>query len=640
MSALKLFMSKMFGMEGSIPTRLPPSLRLGTSTEIYSYRPLKEGEIRLLELFPSNDIADPILCHLHHVPIDDLPAYNALSYAWGTDWTSRLPIFIDGKSLMAMPNLEAFLRQHREDEAGSTNSMLWIDAICINQDDLAERRQQIGMMCRLYSRCSRLIVWLGVGDDDSKAAIDLLKATAKAKKEGQEALCSWRNTLASRFFELGENHHEPLFKFFSRAWFSRAWIVQEYVLGCTNDTVFRCGGLRFSKEELEAVFDLHASTWPATKGMGDPRTIPVHDESLSEKWFVNVVKLMVNQKAFSMVLEKEEPISLLFWLSGLRDTNATDPRDKVYGALGLTESFGQNECPRVYDVDAMIVDYTQPVQDIYSSLVKSLVICTKRIDVLLACCGRSHHVQRSWIPDWSISVLRSPGFESFNCGSGAVVLDEKRFESSGTRDALVTFASDLSTMTVRGLVWDMAETFAPELLVQRDTERSFSFLQTNWHSLVNNPAFSSERDCLQRLWQTFLLSHTSSPADLRSEDGLIALGLNEISNSDTQGLHRQESDKEFILHTPRLLEVLSNEIGGFGRLFLTSRNFIGNDFSTKLQPGDLICVLLGCHLPVALRRVGTHYEFIRSVYLDGIMFGEAMEALERGEVALEDFELH
>jgi hypothetical protein len=218
------------------------------------------------------------------------------------------------------------------------------------------------------------------------------------------------------------------------------------------------------------------------------------------------------------------------------------------------------------------------------------------------------------------------------------MLDSKRFESSGTSDVLVTFASDLSTMTVRGLVWDMAETFAPEF--GKHAAESFSFFQTNWHSLVNNPAFSSERDCLQRLWQTLLLSYFTRRAQFSSEDKFIALGLNEISNSDTQSLHRQESDKEFILHTPRLLEELSNETRGSGRLFLTSRNFIGNDFSGKLQHGDLICVLLGCHVPVALRRVGTHYEFIRSVYLDGIMLGEALEALERGEVELEDFELH
>ncbi|PMD64943.1 uncharacterized protein K444DRAFT_608621 [Hyaloscypha bicolor E] len=630
-------------MEGFNPARLPPSVHLGTSTEIYSYLRLQEGEIRLLELFPSNEFADQILCHLHHIPIDDLPVYNALSYAWGTDSTSRLPIFIDGKSLMAMPNLEAFLRQHREDEAGSTNSILWIDAICINQDDLAERRQQIGMMCRLYSRCSRLIVWLGVSDDNSKAAIALLKVTAKAKKEGPEALCSWRNTLASRFFELGENYHLPLFKFFSRAWFSRTWIVQEYVLGCTNDMVFKCGGLHFPQEELHVVLDLIAYNWPATNSTGDPSTIPRFEERASGGivWYVSVTKLLANRKVFSMALGKEEPISLLSWLSGLRDTNATDPRDKVYGALGLTESFGQNECPRVYDVDAMIVDYTQPVQDIYSSLVKSLVICTKRIDVLLACCERSHNVQRSWTPDWSIGVA-FPGFGSFECGTGCTLFDDEWYESSGTRDALVAFASNLSTMTVRGLVWDMVETFAPEFGKGTTEDISFfiSFFQTNWHSLVNNPAFSSERDCLQRLWQTFLISVEGSLVDLCSEDEFIALGLNEISNPDTQSLHKQESDEEFILHTPRLLQEVVNENGRRERLFLTSRNFIGKDFSRRLQPGDLICVLLGCPVPVALRRVGTHYEFIRSVYLDGIMLGEALEALERGEVELEDFELH
>jgi hypothetical protein len=625
-------------MEGLNPPRLPPSVHLGTSTEIYSYLPLKEGEIRLLKLFPSNDIADPILCHLHHIPIDDLPDYNALSYAWGTDWTSRLPIFIDGKSLMAMPNLEAFLRQHREDEAGSTNPMLWIDAICINQDDLAERRQQIGKMCRLYSRCSRLIIWLGVGDKYSKAAIGLLKATVIAKRKGPEALCSLRNTLASRFFELGQNHHIPLSKFFSRAWFSRAWVVQEYVLGSTNEIVFRCGGIHFFPKELEAALDLNSSKWPATKGMRDPRTIRKGPASGGTMWYANAAKIIANQLVFYVARRKEKPISLLFWLSGLRGTNATDPRDKVYGAFGLTESFGQNECPRVYDVDTMIVDYTQPVQDIYASLVKSLVICTKRIDVLLACCDRSDHVQRSWIPDWSISILRFPGFESGHCGSYEIQLEEKTFESSGTRDALVTFASDLSTMTVQGLVWDMVETFAPEFY--KGSTESISFFQKNWNSLVNNPAFSSERDCLQRLWQTFLLSSVGRFAALRSEDELIALGLNEISNSDTQGLHKQESDKKFILHTPRLMKELGNKDHGFDRLFLTSRNFIGKDFSAQLQPDDLICVLLGCLVPVALRRVGTHYEFIRSVYLDGIMLGEAMEALERGEVELEDFELH
>jgi hypothetical protein len=75
-------------------------------------------------------------------------------------------------------------------------------------------------------------------------------------------------------------------------------------------------------------------------------------------------------------------------------------------------------------------------------------------------------------------------------------------------------------------------------------------------------------------------------------------------------------------------------------LFTTDNGFLGKDFSQQVKIGDDICVLLGCPVPVALRRVGSHYQFIRSVYVDGIMYGEALEALNRGEVELEDFELH
>ena len=99
-----------------------------------------------------------------------------------------------------------------------------------------------------------------------------------------------------------------------------------------------------------------------------------------------------------------------------------------------------------------IVDYTASIQSVYSSLVKSLVESTKRLNVLLACSGRSLYIKRSWTPDWSIPSL-APGFMGFWYGSTE---DSKKdgFYSSGTEDAFATFAEDLSTMTVRGLRWD------------------------------------------------------------------------------------------------------------------------------------------------------------------------------------------
>lgn len=74
--------------------------------------------------------------------------------------------------------------------------------------------------------------------------------------------------------------------------------------------------------------------------------------------------------------------------------------------------------------------------------------------------------------------------------------------------------------------------------------------------------------------------------------------------------------------------------------FSTTNGYFGKDFFKEVQEGDLICILFGCPVPVALRRIDDHYEFVRVVYVDSVMFGEAMDLLDQGEVALEVFELH
>ena len=55
--------------------------------------------------------------------------------------------------------------------------------------------------------------------------------------------------------------------------------------------------------------------------------------------------------------------------------------------------------------------------------------------------------------------------------------------------------------------------------------------------------------------------------------------------------------------------------------------------------GGFICVRLGCDVPVILRQVEDHYAFIEESYVRGLMEGQAIEALERGEVYLQDFEI-
>lgn len=96
----------------------------------YEYHPLKDGNIRILELFPGAP-TDLISCSLVETPIEDAGNFEAVSYTWGTEDPS-CPIQIDGGSFQIRPSLEAALVEFR---AGCNDiRRLWIDAICIYLD--------------------------------------------------------------------------------------------------------------------------------------------------------------------------------------------------------------------------------------------------------------------------------------------------------------------------------------------------------------------------------------------------------------------------------------------------------------------------------------------------------------------------
>jgi hypothetical protein len=153
----------------------------------YTYAPLtKPDEIRLLIISPNSNLEDPLYCQLVSTadhPTDAPPlTYEALSYTWGNDdpiheikilnfrKEGRKPSL---KKLWAKfyvrQNLHAALRYLRDSAHPVT---LWVDALCINQKDDAERNAQVKRMAEIYNRASNVCVWLGVGDPPSKAALD------------------------------------------------------------------------------------------------------------------------------------------------------------------------------------------------------------------------------------------------------------------------------------------------------------------------------------------------------------------------------------------------------------------------------------------------------------------------------------
>ena len=124
----------------------------------YQYTPLspKSREVRLLTL-RSGNWDDEIQCVTQVVSLDLSPVYEAISYAWGSSKDTKA-IFVDGYKVHVKINLESVLRHLRRPTQPLS---LWVDALCIDQENVTEKTHQVSMMGEIYSGCSRVYIWLG-----------------------------------------------------------------------------------------------------------------------------------------------------------------------------------------------------------------------------------------------------------------------------------------------------------------------------------------------------------------------------------------------------------------------------------------------------------------------------------------------
>ncbi|KAL1896808.1 hypothetical protein Sste5346_004441 [Sporothrix stenoceras] len=164
----------------------------------FTYQPLSttRNEIRLLRLRPAASYDEPLRINLFHASLDDTSEYEALSYVWGKTWGKFSVLVDDGSenvvddltklpTLPITPNLDMALRHvryHRQDR------ILWVDALCINQQDPAERSRQVQQMRHIYESCTADVAYLGprpstpVTEDDVDR-VDTNNAEAKAAQE-------------------------------------------------------------------------------------------------------------------------------------------------------------------------------------------------------------------------------------------------------------------------------------------------------------------------------------------------------------------------------------------------------------------------------------------------------------------------
>ena len=243
---------------------------------------VKEQTVRLLYLEPGKS-QDPIVGRLVCHPVQQKPRYDALSYSWGEqdDWTQ---ITLNGIQGFAVTRtLWCALRRLRSTAVARP---IWIDAICINQNNTAERNQQVAMMNSTFGNARSVLIWLGDCDDDELAD------------------CDERHLADSVLSKLEKENEDG-----KRAWWNRLWVVQEVALA----------------KELMVYFGSHVLTWADFfSQLSRGHTSKVWSTSRTARAFV---------QSHGFARERQVCLEELLVLTG--NCYASDPLDYVFGIIAL-----------------------------------------------------------------------------------------------------------------------------------------------------------------------------------------------------------------------------------------------------------------------------------------------------------------
>jgi hypothetical protein len=206
---------------------------------LYSKNPLDptKREIRILSV-QGGGTGSGLRCSIRVISLDEEPKYNALSYVWGNASDTE-PINVNGVTLPVTRGLAKALRHLLVAQLPVTLeptvplTVLWVDAICINQDDANERAAQVQLMGDIYSTANRVVVWLGEGTVYTDEVFDRINDNSWPEKPSSSRNC----ILQDDAIRLSRTMYHDLMK---RRWWFRIWTRQEVILA-RDEPLVMCG---------------------------------------------------------------------------------------------------------------------------------------------------------------------------------------------------------------------------------------------------------------------------------------------------------------------------------------------------------------------------------------------------------------
>ena len=247
----------------------------------FEYSPLSCFQIRLLEIEPGGSPGPEVQCTIHHTDLYPISKeFIAVSYAWDREVPPRNRVMIDGKELKVSEHVHQLLVEIRNQASRTLDqpNFVWIDTICINQENKREKTEQVRLMEYVYQTASFVFSWLGPRGDDSDMAMDFLRSLSShvwepvrpvshlslqhklaasteydVRLQDDDAPAQMYDHRSLRFNSPNSGTvTSALSKLFHRRYWTRIWIVQEVVLA--RKIWVMCGSKRVKWVELEALF--------------------------------------------------------------------------------------------------------------------------------------------------------------------------------------------------------------------------------------------------------------------------------------------------------------------------------------------------------------------------------------------------
>lgn len=624
------------------------------------YTPVAPGNIRLLRV--NADRAGHDVGSLEVVALDAAPPYYTLSHCWGSQ-ARNVPVRIGAHTLHVTFDLASGIQKLRslasmDSEVHPPVKYVWIDSICINQEDIQERSSQVRLMGTIYSQSIRTLVWLGPKSVSCSLAwrlidhifnvavtqypleTDLAKSPRRLYSSTEHAasgLPDWNSEAWLRLKQLLELQ-----------WFSRIWVVQEIVLSL-RDPMIMLG------EELYPWHRLGwAASWMRHNGYTRVGQVPVQ---------------LLNVDAIGVIQRSSTRCSLEALLSITQvKFHATDQRDKIYSLLGLAaECQDSSKFP-----DSLRPDYSMDVAQVYTRVARFLLDQNRSLAMLTCAHGTSGSISRqqrqydlqalpSWVPDWSDfrvsyrEIRKSLSWIDVSDDGTTTCLGFSQQHCASARSQL-TLSHSMSARKLRvdGMRADRVARVIP---CNHDRQSNETFNQR--FPLLFTRILGAATSLLEHTdmvsWATRLVKVTTADQhrlggrlrDQSVPDGVAYLHNHVLQNADLFSLlHSSSQDTQPM----ELLRRLS--VGGepekyaalarnfcFNRcFFMTAAGRIGIGPSDT-QVHDTVAVIPGGGVPYIVRQQrGAIWDFVGESYVDGLMDSEAMIAHAQGNIEKEVLE--